>query len=679
MSGLRGLSAKRRPAAASRSPVRRRPAAATLPAQRSSRLERGRSASPLAVLPPAGSSSTRGRPKSSGSAAKAAAKAKATTKKRPASARPSLSDAAESGLESAEAEDEEDLFATDSCDGAPMTERWHAADLNPEYFEYESGKLSEGYWLEMMIRDDGGTDRGLALAKMETIYAADEHGLGMEVECVATERAEVRRWALEQLTPRRVLIHLCRGVECGAEVRGRKIMHVHRWRRRFADEISEEWMSAAVTGQARGGGRDDHDDRGPGNREEERGERVRREEPVALADGAEAADSMPPLLGGSRRGAVAPPPLCGRLGEPGPDALGPRVRGPEAGHASAERDRPAVHHERGSRTLGLASGASPALHRVHRLGEGLLAEANGGSLPPLRNRAGLEAATISDHEGAGGALAPYVPPREGAPGAIATPRRGLGFSSPGSGKRLKIGNILANRAAGTPSGTVTRRDWDHHPAAADDIEGNSSGGELEVSKKTRSKKKSAKRRSKDDSDEDGDSGSEESLFRLAPPSHGKLDNRIARVASENPGALLREGLVAMRKYLDPRVGVGGGATLATGETDLQPVAMSYFLQIVKALRGSTLGVRNERELQTLAQAIDMILAGRLAEAADCLIQRFKAVETASIDNNWSVASRLELLPPTAISAVSSREREAAVNLELQEQKLKSLTQKSRGG
>ena len=50
------------------------------------------------------------------------------------------------------------------------------------------------------------------------------------------------------------------------------------------------------------------------------------------------------------------------------------------------------------------------------------------------------------------------------------------------------------------------------------------------------------------------------------------------------------------------------------------------------------------------------------------MQRFKAVELAG-EAGWAVASRMELIPQSAVSAVPSEEREAALTLEGRERKL----------
>ena len=99
----------------------------------------------------------------------------------------------------------------------------------------------------------------------------------------------------------------------------------------------------------------------------------------------------------------------------------------------------------------------------------------------------------------------------------------------------------------------------------------------------------------------------------------------------------------------------------------------YLTTVVQALRGKELGLRSERELRTLSEALDHLLSGNLAACGDILMQRFKAVELSG-ESGWSIASRMELIPQSAASAVPTEEREAALTLEGRERKLLGISQ-----
>lgn len=71
-----------------------------------------------------------------------------------------------------------------------------------------------------------------------------------------------------------------------------------------------------------------------------------------------------------------------------------------------------------------------------------------------------------------------------------------------------------------------------------------------------------------------------------------------------------------------------------------------------------------RELQTLAVTLDHLLGGRLPQATDTLLQRYKACEMFLWDGNWVTARHLEIIPPSMASLVRSEEREMTARQEL---------------
>ena len=68
---------------------------------------------------------------------------------------------------------------------------------------------------------------------------------------------------------------------------------------------------------------------------------------------------------------------------------------------------------------------------------------------------------------------------------------------------------------------------------------------------------------------------------------------------------------------------------------------TYLTTALQPSAGSSMGTRSERELRApLAEALDCLLSGRPAEGGDVLMQRFRAIETASADGNWELAKHL---------------------------------------
>ena len=76
-----------------------------------------------------------------------------------------------------------------------------------------------------------------------------------------------------------------------------------------------------------------------------------------------------------------------------------------------------------------------------------------------------------------------------------------------------------------------------------------------------------------------------------------------------------------------------------------------------ASQGKPLGLRNEREMRTLAEGLDAMIAGDLGRAGDILMQRFRACEVNVLEGDWHMAKHLELIPAHQISCVLNGMRE----------------------
>ena len=122
-------------------------------------------------------------------------------------------------------------------------------------------------------------------------------------------------------------------------------------------------------------------------------------------------------------------------------------------------------------------------------------------------------------------------------------------------------------------------------------------------------------------------------------------------ARRRPGALLHKALRTQAQFLAPVVG-------ATADEHVFLPRVGEFFAHVSSQQVQ--GVRNLRELRTLAQIIDSIILGDLAFAADTAIQRYKAVELAAETGIWALAEEVELLPPSGASSLAPAERRNAV-------------------
>jgi hypothetical protein len=121
------------------------------------------------------------------------------------------------------------------------------------------------------------------------------------------------------------------------------------------------------------------------------------------------------------------------------------------------------------------------------------------------------------------------------------------------------------------------------------------------------------------------------------------------VSVKDPGRLLQMSLQQMAQHLSAH----GGSTMDAASLKF----LSYLNTIFKAKYSTTaIGPRNNRELVTLAVALDHILAGDAGAAADVLTQRWRAIEMAVAQGgSWEQARHLEITPSDEVSLMSPAE------------------------
>ena len=98
----------------------------------------------------------------------------------------------------------------------------------------------------------------------------------------------------------------------------------------------------------------------------------------------------------------------------------------------------------------------------------------------------------------------------------------------------------------------------------------------------------------------------------------------------------------------------------------------YLRSVLIPSLGEKPSLRNGRELETLAAALDALVEGDLEVVGDLLASRFKAVEAATQEGHWNVARHYELLGDTRIGTATQQEREAALREQASELRLKAL-------
>ena len=120
------------------------------------------------------------------------------------------------------------------------------------------------------------------------------------------------------------------------------------------------------------------------------------------------------------------------------------------------------------------------------------------------------------------------------------------------------------------------------------------------------------------------------------------------------------GLELMSSYLGGAGAARLGSSGQSSEPEGRRLVTTYLTTALLPSSGSSMNLRTQREMRTLAEALDAILAGDLAGAGDLLMQRFRALEMATVDGNWDMARHLELIPDTAVSSVTVGMRKEAL-------------------
>ena len=194
-------------------------------------------------------------------------------------------------------------------------------------------------------------------------------------------------------------------------------------------------------------------------------------------------------------------------------------------------------------------------------------------------------------------------------------------------------------------------------------------------KKKRGRRKREKKRMKKEPgypSSDGSSGGESSSYSESSEDPSKASDSemsyeppLRRKALESPGSVLEMLVRLAQEQLDKGALMeteGGG--VATGVK-----ITTYFALLIRPYfqAGSPL----LRELYALAQAIDLLRSGKLAETGDALASRFVAVHTALNEGSWATASQLELYPLENTQSASTATM-------LQAQRHKKLVLKSQG-
>ena len=165
---------------------------------------------------------------------------------------------------------------------------------------------------------------------------------------------------------------------------------------------------------------------------------------------------------------------------------------------------------------------------------------------------------------------------------------------------------------------------------------------LKLKKKKASKKKKNKDKKKTSSSSESSDRSD-SLFQLAALPAGT--EKIHRLHEERPGTLANLTLLKFQEILERTVGLSRGTAENPQEESLPPVARGYLTQILLTrFPEAAAGLRNVRELRTLAAIIDGICQNDSMRSLDVAVQRFKSIELFMSQGSWEQGNLLELIP-----------------------------------
>ena len=176
------------------------------------------------------------------------------------------------------------------------------------------------------------------------------------------------------------------------------------------------------------------------------------------------------------------------------------------------------------------------------------------------------------------------------------------------------------------------------------------------------------RTEKDDSEEDSDD--QEDDLVIDEPASSSWQNkrrRLRKIADDKPGKLLMDSLQGLHEQL-------GSVTGEEASDSLSPVLVRYLLtMVVPSFPGKLHGTEKYRELRTLAQAVDLLLKGKVDAVGDLLVQRFKSLVMGLRDGTEKFGHVLELIPEESLGVTSDEvffARELAVKAAKSEALLK---------
>ena len=137
------------------------------------------------------------------------------------------------------------------------------------------------------------------------------------------------------------------------------------------------------------------------------------------------------------------------------------------------------------------------------------------------------------------------------------------------------------------------------------------------------------------------------------------------LSQARPGELFADGVKQIKERLSTLF--GDEALEREGRRPL----MFYHEVLLRQTLTTELKKPVDREMRTLASALDMLLSGDLSRAGDILIQRYKALEESAVSGHWDLATELEAVAHRETTLTSDQERHRAAALQLKKVRLQT--------
>ena len=184
-------------------------------------------------------------------------------------------------------------------------------------------------------------------------------------------------------------------------------------------------------------------------------------------------------------------------------------------------------------------------------------------------------------------------------------------------------------------------------------------------------KKKKKKGSKSGSSQEETSGSTDSSSTTDGGGLFEDEQRLRRIWTKYPGCLSSAAVQEAKLKLV----TAAGTAMGMEKRSLPPVMTQYARQVVIPTASPVMG----QEVLTVAMTLDLLLAGKVAQAVDVLSQRFKALESLGRGSHWTVGRQFELVRLDQSGLADSVEARAAARQAKEEDKLRGLVTRPFGG